>query len=276
MRAIGTALVLALSFARPGAAQGVVVAPHVAIIDHRTRSAALTLYNPGSEPAEVTISTFFGYPVTDSLGEFELTTPLEDGSLPSAARWVEAYPKRMTIRPLERQTVRLLGRPPADLPDGEYWSRIMIAAKGGKPAAVTVDSAPPGIQVGLDLEVRTIIPLQYRKGSVSTGLRLESPRAVRMGDSLIVRVAMSRTGNAAFVGTARGSLFDRSNQVVGTFTTPLAIYRSIDPRLPMVIRGLTPGRYRLEVVLTTDRVDLPPEQLLQTAPAKTTLELDLP
>src|SRR5207249_4490269 len=31
--------------------------------------------------------------------------------------------RRLTIAPLQRQTVRLLATPPPGLPDGEYWAR---------------------------------------------------------------------------------------------------------------------------------------------------------
>jgi len=62
------------------AAQGVVVAPHAVFMDHRTRSGSVTLYNPNTEPAEVTISLMFGYPVTDSAGGIMLHTPETPGA----------------------------------------------------------------------------------------------------------------------------------------------------------------------------------------------------
>ncbi|MGH7704181.1 MAG: hypothetical protein ACREMO_13890, partial [Gemmatimonadales bacterium] len=104
-------------------AQGVLVAPHVIYLDHRTRSGSITLYNPGDGPVEISISTLFGYPVSDSTGGFQLRTVDDpDSTLPSAAKWIQAFPRRLTLGPRERQTVRLLGRPPASLLDGEYWA----------------------------------------------------------------------------------------------------------------------------------------------------------
>ena len=68
----------------PAQAQGVMVAPHVVYMDHRTRSGSLTLYNPGNDPVEVSIETIFAYPVTDSTGGFLLhTVEQPDSSLPS-------------------------------------------------------------------------------------------------------------------------------------------------------------------------------------------------
>ena len=85
--------------------------------------------------------------------------------MPSAAGWIEAFPRRMTIPPLQRQTIRLLARPPQGLADGEYWSRLIISAKGGSVPVTGIDSTS-NINVGLTLEVRTIIPLIYRKGKL--------------------------------------------------------------------------------------------------------------
>src|SRR2546430_14037771 len=107
-------VVLAVGSAAPLAAQGVLIAPHAVYIDHARRSGTVTLYNPTPDPAEITISTAFGYPVTDSLGHFALrSVERPDSTLPSAAAWVQAFPRRLTIAPLERQTVRLLATPPA-------------------------------------------------------------------------------------------------------------------------------------------------------------------
>ena len=53
-------------------AQGVIVAPHAVFIDHATRSGSITLYNPGENPVEVTVSFGFGYPTTDSAGSMSV------------------------------------------------------------------------------------------------------------------------------------------------------------------------------------------------------------
>src|SRR5918994_3023842 len=226
------ALLAALVFPAASAlAQGVLVAPHAIVIDHRTRSGSLSLYNPGDEPAEVTLSTFFGYPVTDSSGDFELkTVERPDPAMPSAAGWVEAFPKRMLLGPRERQTVRLLARPPARLPDGEYWARLVVAAKGGTVPVTGVDDST-GITVGLNLEVLTVLPLEYRKGAVATSVRLSRLAAAVEGDSLAVRMRLDRVGTAAFIGTVRGALADSAGRTVTTFSSPLAVYFDMEPRL---------------------------------------------
>ena len=272
----GIAFVAAL-IPSPSAAQGVLVAPHAVVMDHRTRSGSLSLYNPGDQPAEVSLSTFFGYPVTDSSGNFDLRTVDRPGAdMPSAAGWLEAFPKRMVLQPNERQTVRLLARPPQALPDGEYWARLAVTAKAGSvPVSGVTDSA--GITIGLNLEVRTVIPLQYRKGSVATSVRASGLSAEVEGDSLAVRVHLVRQGTAAYIGTVRGALADASGRTVATFSSPVAVYYEVDPRFTAALPGggVPPGPYRLKLEVTTEREDLPPETLVAARPVRDSLELKL-
>ena len=257
-------------------AQGVVIAPHVLYLDHRTRSGALTLYNPGTEPVEIALSTFFGYPVTDSAGQFALrTVESPDASLPSAAGWINAYPRRMSLAAGERQTVRLLARPPQGLKDGEYWARLVVEAKGGTLPVTGLDSTS-GITVGLNLEVRTILPMLYRKGDVHTGVALSDLRASVVADSLEVWARFVRQGNAAFIGTVTGALVDSTGKVLASFKAPHAVYVEMTPRFTMPLRGVPPGRHRLLVELTSEREDVPSEALLAIAPIRDSLEVRVP
>jgi P pilus assembly chaperone PapD len=272
-----TSIVLALLLLpRLLPAQGVLVAPHYLVMDHRSRSGLVTIYNPGNEPIEVSIGTLFGYPITDSTGQFTLYTPEQpDSSLPSATGWVEAYPRRLSLGPRERQTVRLLGRPPASLNDGEYWTRLVVTAKGGTlPVSGVSDTA--SIRVGLTLEVRTILPVFYRKGTLETGASISQVRTAVAGDSLEIRARLKRQGTAAFLGTLRGSLVDSTGKEVSNFSTPLAVYFDVEPRFTMPLANPKPGRYQLRLELATDRADLEQAILLQSRPIRDSIEVRLP
>jgi len=250
------------------AAQGVMVAPHAVFIDHRLRSGSVLLYNPGTEPVEVTISTIFGYPVTDSAGAITLrTVDAPDSTLPSALAWIQAFPRRLTVAPRERQTVRLLARPPAGLADGEYWLRLVIAAQAGRvPISGVTDTT--AIQIGLRLEVRTIIGVNYRKGPVATGLALSQLRAQIVGDSLVTRARLERRGNAAFIGTIRQTLTDSAGRVLDSHQSPIGVYIAMEPRLANLLPPprLGRGRYWLRYEVVTEREDLDPTVVL-TSPA---------
>ncbi|MGH7586598.1 MAG: hypothetical protein ACREMH_10150 [Gemmatimonadales bacterium] len=270
----------ALAAATPARAlaQGVLVAPHALIVDHSARSGTLTLYNPGTEPVEVEVGTLFGYPASDSTGRLYLHTdaaPAADE--PSASAWLEAFPRRVTIAPLQRQTVRVLARPPAGLPDGEYWSRIVVAARGGQvPVTGVTDTAR--IQVGLSLEVRTVISFNYRKGPVATSVSLDQLRAEPVGDSLRVRLRLVRGGNAAWLGTVRVTLtgLDGDAGQPRATESALAVYHTLEPALAVPLSGLAPGRYRLMVEAVTEREDITDDQLLRAQPVRGQIEVRLP
>jgi hypothetical protein len=275
MRAITLTLLLAAGLAAPAAPQGVVVAPHAIYLDHATRSGAVTLYNPGASSVEVSLGLFYGYAVTDSLGDFTLATPEPvDDTMPSAAGFLEAFPRRMTLAPLARQTVRLMARPPAGLADGEYWARLVVTARGG---SVPVTGADTGtITIGLALELRTIIPVTYRKGRLETGLRIAGLRTEFAGDSFAVRPHLERTGRAAYIGTARGALTDPRDRVVARFEEPIAVYYGAEPRFTLPVRGLPAGTYQLRLEFTSERQDLDPKLLLRAPPVRDSLTVTLP
>jgi len=258
------------------AAQGVVIAPHALFIDGRARSGSVLLYNPNTEPVEISISLLFGYPVTDSLGRIVLRTiDHPDSTMRSAAGWIQAFPRRLTVPPLERQTIRLLASPPPGLPAGEYWARLVIAARGGQ-APVTGVTDTAAVKVGLTLEVRTIIGVYYRQGAVRTGVAMSNLRTALAGDSLVVRSRLVQQGNAAYIGTVQGVLTDPTGATRGEFKAPIGVYYTMEPRYAMRIGALTPGRYWLKVKLTTEREDLGPEVLLPSAVARDSVEVGIP
>jgi len=274
-RALAFAIALGLGAASLQA-QGVMVAPHAVYIDHRVRSGSVLLYNPGTEPVEVTISTLFGYPTTNEKGEIVLrTVDAPDSTLPSALAWIQAFPRRLTVAPLERQTIRLLARPPAGLADGEYWVRLVIAAKAGQIPIVGV-SDTTAIQVGLTLEVRTIIGIAYRKGPVNTRLVLSNVRAQLLGDTLVTWSRLERRGNAAFVGTVRGTLVDSTGATRASFAMPLGVYFTMEPRIANVIGKLPKGRYWLRYEVAAEREDLDPSVVLKAPAVRDSVQLVVP
>jgi hypothetical protein len=257
----------------PALAQGVVVAPHAVFIDHATRAGSITLYNPGEEPVEVSVSFAFGYPTTDSAGNVsvELSDSTPPGE-PGAAAWLQGFPRRVTVGQQQRQTIRLLASPPANLPNGEYWARIVVGAKGGKVPVVGVpDSA--AITVGLTLEIRTVISVVYRKGQLTTGVTLAPISAGYAHDSVHVRLPLTRTGTAAYLGTARVSVVNSAGDPVGQDERAVAVYHALNPRLTVPVGTLAPGSYTVRVSVSTDRADLPGREALPAPTVEDAVEI---
>ena len=255
-------------------AQGVAVAPHALHIDHRTRSGAIELYNSGNDPVEVEISTLFGFPATDSAGTIKVRYYEDDSEFPSAAGWIRAFPRRVTVPPQTRQTIRLLAQPPAGLPAGEYWSRLAVASESGRvPVGGITDTT---VKVSLKLRVRTIIAVNYRNGEVHTGARMDSLRAQVVGDSLAVRVDLVREGNAAFLGTLSTTLVDAEGVEVLREDIQVAVYYGLSPRRMLSLADVPPGRYMLVSRLTTERSDLDAAVVLQAEPVADSMRVVIP
>jgi P pilus assembly chaperone PapD len=258
-----------------GSAQGVLIAPTTVIVDSRSRTTSLLLVNSGDDPVEVDISSFFAYTVTDSTGQLQLHAPAQpDSGIVSAADWIRVFPRRMTIAPRAQQTVRLLVSPPAGLPDGEYWARLAVLARGGKLPITT--AADTGVHVGLSIEVRTLLPVLFRKGKVSTGVAISDLRAARTGDSIVVRARLDRQGNAAMIGTVRGEVVDDRGRVRASFSQPLSAYFALEPRFSASADSVPAGRYTLRMEVLPERRDLAPESLLSFRAVRDSVAVDLP
>jgi len=240
----------------------VLVAPHALFIDHRERSTVLYVHNPDDHPVEVEIGLSYGYPRGDGKGGIKvfLEDHPEPGE-PSCAAWVQALPRRMVLQPRQRQAIRLLARPPAGLPDGEYWSRVIVSSqKAAEPRKLEQSE---GVQVGLALATRTIISLNYRKGKVSTGVDLRHMRARVDSAAVHLDLDLHRSGNAAWLGQVDAVLSDASGREVQRWNRALAVYEDLQRSLNLPLDDPPlPGRYTISLQLDTDRADLPPEGIL--------------
>jgi hypothetical protein len=265
----GAALVLSPVFL-----EAILVAPHAVFMDHRSRTGQVFLVNTGDSPEEVSIELKYGYPATDSTGTvFIRLIDQPDSTEPSAAAWIKAYPRRAVLAPGQRQVVRLLATPPAGLPDGEYWSRIIATSRGSKVAVVSGDST---VSAGLSLELRTIISLSYRKGAVHTGVTVTDLRATREGDSLVVWFGAERQGNAAFLGTLTYRLVDAAGKVREEWESPVAVYHPLSRRYVFPVDSVPAGRYTLRMSLTTARSDLDQRNILPAEPVSRSVDVVVP
>lgn len=259
----------------PIVADAILVAPTAVFIDHRVRTGELHLVNRGTAPEEVAVELRFGYPDVDSGGNayIHFFDSLPVGA-PSAAGWVRAFPRRVVVPAGGQQLVRLLASPPPELADGEYWSRIIVTARQSAPSVLAADS---GMRAQIDVEVRTIIALLYRKGAVRTGLVLNDFRAGFEHDSLVVWMDLARTGNAAYLGTARVSLrAPRDPSVDEQWDTQLAVYTPMHRRLAFPATGLRPGTYTVGLSITTARQDIDQRSVLPADPVARTLAVEVP
>lgn len=262
--AVLIAALVAMLVTPPANAQAILVAPQGVVLTNRERTGTVELYNPSARAAEITISAAYGHPTTTPDGDLTLVLiEHPDSTAPSAAGFIEAFPRRLILQSNQRQTVRLLARPPQGLADGEYWARLIVSSRDAAPPTVAASDSS-AVTVGLSLEVRTIIAVNYRSGAQETGVRLGELSAQSRADSLVIRAPMQRTGTAAWIGTTIVSVLDTSGAVVAKQSLQTAVYQSISPRFAFDRKTLKPGRYRVTVDLNTDRPDVIQRTLLKS------------
>jgi len=269
----GSAAVLVMLLL-PAVVKAIYVSPHAVFIDHATRTGSVTLGNSTETAEEVTVELRFGFPDTDSSGTpFIRFIDDPDPSFPSAADWIRPFPRRVRLEPGDQQVVRLLASPPDNLPDGEYWTRMIVTARG---ASVPIETGDTTVSAGVALEVRLITSITYRKGEVHTGISLRNFSASVIGDSIIAWVDASREGNAAYLGAAEFELLDGEQRSVFEWATPVAVYYPANRRFSFPIGSITPGSYQLRLALKAERADLLDGQVLPAPTVEDTVEVTVP
>jgi hypothetical protein len=266
------AVVLALSAVLVAPLFSVSVSPMAVYMGDRERTGTMTLYNPGSRPEEITIEFAFGYPQTDAEGNLQVPlSPEAPAGEPSAVPWLSAFPRRLVLEPGQRQVVRVLARPPADLPEGEYWARALVSSRGGQ---APIESRQGNVEVQIEVETLIVVAVNYRNGDMTTGVRVTGSEASVVGDSLVTRIALERSGNAAFLGRLLIEALDADGEVVAETEQVVAVYRTLSPRLVLVTPADGPRPVTVRYTLDTERSDLPPggalpmERVVHEAPVR--------
>lgn len=258
----------------PAVAKAVFVTPHALFISHGARAGQVTVGNSGDSPEEVTVELRFGFPDTDSAGTPFIRFVEDPGpEFPSAVEWIRPYPRRLRLNPGEQQIVRLLATPPDDLPDGEYWTRMIVTGQG---ASIPIESSDTAVRAGVSLVMRIITAVTYRKGEVRTGITLRNMNASVEGDSLVVWMNATREGNGAYLGAANLELFGDGGARERDWIVPIAVYYPMNRRFAFPIESVTPGNYLLRLTIEAERPDLPAEHVLPAATVSDSVEILVP
>lgn len=241
-------LVLVLLTGRLSA--GVLVAPSVIFLSDDSRTGRMTLQNTGEQPQEVTVYFSFGLPEGDSLGDVQvvLDSTIEDPQ--SCLGWVKAFPRRLVLAPNASQVVRFVATPPRDLPDAEYWSRVVIRTQDAQ-AQIPIATEQEGITTKLNMVMQTALMLKYRHGDNFTELELASAEVTTLENQVQVMLNMKNKGNASYLGMLITRLLDADGREVNRNSVQLAVYRDLKRRVLLPIpEGTFRRPFKVEVEIT--------------------------
>lgn len=249
----------------------VVVAPKMVNLSDDERFASVFVENRTNRPQEVSLEFKFGYPVTDSVGSVSMHYDDEQAADTLAiGDFIKPYPQKFLLPPGRRQRVRLALRPPDDLPDGMYWSRLAFTASQYQQE--TPPAAKASVETRIQYRFRQVISIFYRHGSLETGVRFREMRSTRDQDNIYITAQVERIGNAPYLGTALLEVVDDSTgTVVTTQEDKAAVYFDMTHRFAVPRPDLAAGTYRARVTYETRRKGLASSDLVPAAPASRTL-----
>lgn len=124
-------------------------------------------------------------------------------NFPTASSMVRFTPRQVTLKPGERQTIKLSLRKPARLGEGEYRSHLIFKALPPPAALKAPDEQTAGLTMSLNLITSFVIPVVVQNGNANSSVSLNSAAiiydAAIPGKSSVV-VHASRTGKYSTFG----------------------------------------------------------------------------
>ena len=242
----------------------VIVAPTILFMSDQSRFGTFVVMNRSNTPQEISISFRFGFPESDSAGNIRMQY---DDSLMaekhSCQQWVRGFPQKFVVNPGQQQVVRLLITPPSNISDGEYWTRLVTSST---PQAKTIDTVRTGITANITFVLEQVTTIIYKKGNASTSVDVPDIEAKQDSTSMNLLVHVLRGGNSPFFGKISADVQDKVGNTIFSQEQVVAVYRdNMVFKFAVPLSKLTEGSYSADVKLTSERTDIPQDELLKTA-----------
>lgn len=247
------------------------IAPSAITITYPERHSEIIVRMMEDAPTMVfSVSSFFAIPEPDSSGDFHLVR-VDSTLVQNIASGIRCSPRRFQLSAGQEQIIRIAIQDAALLPEGEYWSRVMISAMTHP---VQADPLQQSVSISMGLEVRTISGLIFRKGSVYTGLEVTEATSSLDQNILWTHLDLKKKGNAAWIGTVEQELSNAKGEVVHRTRSISNVYRDRRERLKLILPTLPPDKYTLKVRYVSERED-PMIKLLKTPPVMQTFSIPI-
>jgi hypothetical protein len=184
--------------------------PRRIVMDRRTRVASIGLYNKMPDEGEYEISVV-NMVMTDSgrlIPFSNLPDGLDTSDVKVASDMLRWSPRRVILKGSEAQTVRIMARPPVDLPDGEYRAHFTVVSvpsdvDDGFSIDDALGSSSEGTgKVGVTIRPRfgISIPVILRVGDTTLEVGLKDFVIVRGDDGVLVSLTITRSGTRSAYG----------------------------------------------------------------------------
>lgn len=118
-------------------------------------------------------------------------------------KMIRFSPRRAIIAPKERQVLKLMVRKPADLPDGEYQTRVQIIPLENQGKSEQEEQSQEGKKFEIDMIVGVTIPVIIQHGDVHSKIEPISfvfQELSEVPSGLAASVKLKRIGNCSAFG----------------------------------------------------------------------------
>lgn len=266
---------IAVLFTVQTAQAQVSISPTAVFLDRGSNVGSFYVSNPSTSPVEVQLSFEFAYPQTDDQGNVRLNyedTEAEENF--SLKPYLRAFPTTFVLQPDERQTVRLLGRIPADADNAMYWTRMRVSSSQLTPPIG--EAAEGGVAAQVSFQIDQVTAVFARKGDVSTNLTIHNLRTSLENDQLTVLADVERGGNAPFIGSVRTRVTGPNGNVVAERRSATSVYFRNNQKVEFQTADWPAGQYSVETSFESQRNDISSRHLIQipTVTERTTFTIE--
>lgn len=252
----------------------VIVAPTVLFMSDQSRFGTFVVMNRSNTPQEISISFRFGFPESDSAGITRMEysdTAME--RLHSCQEWLKGFPQKFIVNPGQQQVVRLLVAPPTGIADGEYWTRLVTSST---PQAKTIDTVRTGITANITFVLEQITTIIYKQGNASTTVDLPSIEIRQDSSSVNVVAHVTHGGNSPFFGKVTAAVKDKAGNNLYSEEQTIAVYRdNMLFKFSIPASRFPEGSYTADVKLTSERSDIPEDDLLKLQAVEKTVNFSV-
>ncbi len=184
--------------------------PKRVVIDRRQRIATIGLYNRTIDPGEyeISIMDMVMTPTGEVFQLDNLPPGVSTEQLRTASDFLRWSPRRVRLLGSEAQTVRIMARPPVDLPDGEYRSHFLAVSvpqdinEGFSIEDAVTGGESDGPDIGVTIRPRfgISIPVIVRIGETTLDVSLDNSGFVETPEGLAISITISRAGTRSAFG----------------------------------------------------------------------------
>ncbi len=242
----------------------IMIAPSSVFLDPKTNKGIMTITNLTDQPREVSVSFRFGYLSCDSTGQpyilYDDSTAEQSKSL---IPWLKAIPSKAIVGPEDELAVHLVVRQPAALPDGTYWTRMIVSSDN---ISNPIDDSSKEHRQNFNINTNVVGSVVSRKGMATTSLIIDTISHVLSGNTLDFWLGLNRNaGNSPFFGRITIVVRDDAgNEICSPDESNVAVYYVCRQKFSFDRACFKPGRYHAEFTLDTERKDIPQHYIIPT------------